>query len=166
MRRVATAAAATAMLMLPSCTRNAEVIEPKPEPSKATSTSASAVPEEPELPDQALNSTDEGAASFAYHWIRLFNFAAITGDIRELREVSSGCDPCLDYVSKLAAVPTSERPASAPWEVKSTRVHRDEKAADVRFEIETPDGSTEDLAFELSPLAPYEIRDLYVVEGR
>jgi hypothetical protein len=164
MRRVATAAAATAVLMISGCTSNAEVIEP--EPSEATSSSASATPEEPELPDQALTSTDEGAASFAYHWIRLFNFAAMTGDTRELRRVSSGCDPCLDYVSKLAAVPSGERPVSAPWEVNSTRVHRDGRAADVRFRIRIPDGSTEDLAFELSPLAPYEIRDLYVVEGQ
>lgn len=160
---VITAAAVTAVIVLSGCTRNAEVIEP--EPSRPTS-SASTAPKEPKLPDQASQSTDEGAASYAYHWVRLFNFAAMTGDTGELRKVSSGCSPCMDYASKLAAVPASERPASAPWEVTSTRVHRDRKAADVRFEIRIPDGSTEELAFELSPLAPYEIRDLYVVEGR
>lgn len=152
------AAAIAALLLAAACGGEPEVLEP--DPSRATATPSAA----PSVPAQSSEDTDEGAASFAYHWVELFNYASISGDTKSLEEFSSGCRACLDYAETIAALGPNERPTAAPWEVTATRVNRDSRASNVRFSLRIPDGSVEDIAFEMTAKPPFEIRRLYSVE--
>lgn len=152
-------AAIAALLLASACSGQPEVLEPDPT-AETTVPSVAAPP----LPEQANESTDEGAAAAAYHWVELFNHASTTGDVRPLRRYSRGCETCLEYTKKIAELPAADRPEGDPWKVEATNVNRDSSASDVRFSVKIPDGSTEDIAFELSSRAPYSITDLYFVE--
>jgi hypothetical protein len=152
-------AAAAALLLASACSGGPEILEPDP-----TATSDPSAVESPVMPKQASESSDEGAAAAAFHWIQLFNYASKTGDVEGLQRYSKSCNACLEYSETIASLSKDERPDSDPWQVKSTVVSRDEEASDVRFSVEIPGGTVEDVAFEMSPKAPYRIRDIYTVE--
>ena len=152
-------AAIAALLLASACSGQPEVLEP--DPTAPASSTPSATP--PPLPNQATESSDEGAASFAAYWIDLFNFASRTGDTSQLRKVSVGCKPCLEFASSAADLDAADRPSGDVWRIKATVVSRDEIASDVKFEIALLGGETSTVAFELSPSAPFAVTDLYRV---
>ncbi|WP_211208762.1 DUF6318 family protein [Aeromicrobium marinum] len=65
--------------------------EPEPTPS------STATP--PPMPDQARENTVEGAAAFVTYYVDVLNYAAVTGDVDELEELTDpSCEGCARYV--------------------------------------------------------------------
>jgi hypothetical protein len=51
------------------------------------------------MPAQASEDSPEGAAAFVKHYVDVFNYAAATGDVDELSELSSpDCEGCQKYI--------------------------------------------------------------------
>lgn len=49
---------------------------------------------------QAREDSPEGAAAFVYHYIKVLNYAAATGDVDELKRLSSpNCTGCARYIA-------------------------------------------------------------------
>lgn len=87
------ALAVSASLLIGSCTDDPEPIEPTP------SASAEPTPSPPELPESARKDTPAGAANFVRHWIDVSNYAAVTGDTSELKDLSDPrCRGCESYI--------------------------------------------------------------------
>ena len=85
--------AIAAMLLAASCTDDPEPIEPKP----SDSPNPSAAP--PEMPREAKANTPTGAANFVAYWVAVSNFAARTGNTKELRQISHrDCEGCRTYI--------------------------------------------------------------------
>lgn len=85
--------AVMALVLLSACSGDPEPREPAPSPSA----SPTATP--PDMPDLANEESDEGAAAFVAHYVDVFNFAATTGDVTRLRELSSSaCEGCSAYI--------------------------------------------------------------------
>lgn len=88
-----------AALILGGCTD-----DPAPrEPTKtASSPHPSSTLKPPVMPEQAKEDSPEGAAAFVTHWVAVFNYAAATGDVNELSNLSSpGCEGCQRYIDLL-----------------------------------------------------------------
>ena len=82
--------AIAAVLLLASCSDDPGPIEPT---ASAPATTA------PSPPAQAERDTPDGAASFVSYYIEVLNFAARTGDVSPLTELSSPrCDGCREYI--------------------------------------------------------------------
>jgi hypothetical protein len=85
--------AIAAVLLLASCTDDPKPIEPKA--TDATNPTAVA----PEMPREASENTPTGAANFVSYWVEVSNFAAHTGDTKELRRISdTKCQGCRTYI--------------------------------------------------------------------
>ncbi len=85
----------TAALLLSACSGEPEPKEPTTTPKPAPTSTATL----PAMPDQAKEDGANGAAAFAAHWIRVSNFAAETGDVEELKRLSSpDCEGCERYI--------------------------------------------------------------------
>ncbi|MET0821026.1 MAG: DUF6318 family protein, partial [Aeromicrobium sp.] len=62
----------------------------------ATTTPAVALPT---MPPQASEDSPEGAAAFVKHYVDVFNYAAATGDVKELSRLSApDCEGCQKYI--------------------------------------------------------------------
>lgn len=104
MKRLVVAKALLATLLVGACSGSPDVIEPAPrEPS-----SGSTPPEDLEPPVQpsvANEKTESGAATFADFWLRTSDYASWTGDLEQLRAISTqdcaGCSEYLDYYSAI-----------------------------------------------------------------
>ena len=86
-----------AALTLGACSSDPAPKEPEPSASTTSATPAVAVPT---MPPQASEDSPEGAAAFVKHYVDVFNYAAATGDVEELRRLSApGCEGCERYIS-------------------------------------------------------------------
>ena len=86
-----------AALTLGACSSDPAPREPEPSTSTTAATPAVAVPT---MPPQASEDSPEGAAAFVKHYVDVFNYAAATGDVDELRRLSApGCEGCERYIS-------------------------------------------------------------------
>lgn len=84
---------ATSLLVLVAGCTDPEPKEPKP------TTSATPTKTAPTMPAQAKENTPEGASAFVAYYIEISNYAASTGDVKELSRLSDArCDGCQKYV--------------------------------------------------------------------
>lgn len=84
---------AAALVLLAGCQGDPDVLEPDP----TTSPTPTATP--PEMPDQATEDSEEGAAAFVAHWIDVYNYALESGNTDELQALSSkDCEGCINYI--------------------------------------------------------------------
>lgn len=81
------------VLLLAGCTG-----EPEPKVPDATPTpTVTATP--PEMPEIAREESSEGATAFLQHYVEVLNHAATTGDVEELKRLSSSdCSGCQKYI--------------------------------------------------------------------
>jgi hypothetical protein len=85
-----------AALVLGAC--SSDPAPKEPDPTKAT-TAATPVRAVPIMPAQASEDSPEGAAAFVKHYVDVFNYAAATGDVKELSRLSApGCTGCQKYI--------------------------------------------------------------------
>lgn len=154
-----TVGAVALLLSLLSCSRAPEIRDPEVQPTPSSSTP----PTPPTVPAQARESTDEGAVAFASYWVDTFNYAAITGDEKTLRQLSRQCDSCLRFADSIRDLKPSERPEGPSWRIRSMVVSRDDVATDVKFGLVLLGGERSTVAFEMTPDAPFTITDLYRV---
>jgi hypothetical protein len=85
-----------AALVLSACSSDPAPKEPTGSP--ATSSTAPTRPV-PTMPAQASEDSPEGAAAFVKHYVDVFNYAAATGDVKELTRLSSpDCAGCQSYI--------------------------------------------------------------------
>ena len=71
----------------------------EPDPSKPTTPSATPAAALPTMPPQASEDSPEGAAAFVKHYVDVFNYAAATGDVKELSRLSApDCEGCQKYI--------------------------------------------------------------------
>ncbi|WP_144433725.1 DUF6318 family protein [Aeromicrobium erythreum] len=161
MREALTVGAVALLLPLLACSKTSEVREPEVEPTP----SSSQLPAPPTFPSQARESTDEGAVAFASYWVDAFNYAAITGDEKTLRQLSRQCDACTRFADSIGDLKPSERPEGPTWKIRSMVVSRDDVATDVKFDLVLLGGERSTVAFEMTPNAPFTITDLYRVKS-
>lgn len=84
------------ILTVGACSSEPTPKEPPRSPSTTAPTPADAAPT---MPAQASEDSPEGAAAFVNHYIEVLNFAARTGDVEELSDLSSpGCTGCQRYI--------------------------------------------------------------------
>ncbi|HUP99585.1 MAG TPA: DUF6318 family protein [Aeromicrobium sp.] len=100
MRRFALACAA--LLLLSACQTRPQPIEPtaaaSARPAPASATKGSTV-EPPGLPVITKRNDATGAANFVLYWVKVSNYAALTGDTELLREISApACEGCRRYI--------------------------------------------------------------------
>lgn len=87
------AALTCAVLLLAGCTG-----EPEPKAPEGTATpTVTAKP--PEMPAIAREQSSEGATAFLQYYVEVLNFAATTGNVDELKRLSSSdCSGCQKYI--------------------------------------------------------------------
>ncbi len=96
-------------LLLTGCSGDEPAAEP-PRPRAPTSpvTTTSPTPAPPELPAAARRNTKAGAIAFAHHYIELINFAANSGQTRDLHTVSqSQCHGCTGLMRSIRDIYSS-----------------------------------------------------------
>ena len=91
-----------ALMVLPACGGEPTPIEPTAKPS-GTNAGLSADPtstlKPPTLPTAAKRNDETGAANFVLYWVKVSDYAALTGDTDRLREISgSNCVGCRRYI--------------------------------------------------------------------
>ncbi len=159
-----------ALLTLAAC-RGPEPIEPTPSPEPTGTTTAAPDPTvtEPTLPDQARRNTPEGAAAFVGYWVKTFNYAARTGDIRPIERVSEDCNACRPYLESLEEVASQGDLATRDlWDLRRTLVTRNgavfEASATIRTRSSTG-AKVERIGFRLRPGDSPRVIDLYRIES-
>ena len=118
-----------AALVLGGCTGD-------PAPQEPTKTASSPRPSStlkpPVMPEQAKEDSPEGAAAFVTHWVAVFNYASLSGDIDSLSVLSaSGCEGCSHYLQLIRS--TYEAGGyfkGGEWKLDDIQVN---EARDVRF---------------------------------
>lgn len=84
------------ILAIGACSSEPTPKEPPRSPTPTATTPADAAPTPPA---QASEDSPEGAAAFVNHYIDVFNYAARTGDVEGLSEISSpDCTGCQRYI--------------------------------------------------------------------
>lgn len=85
--------AVMALVLLTACGGDPEPREPAPSPTVTP----------PEMPAQANEESDEGAAAFMNHFVRTLNYASATGQVAELERLSAEeCITCQNYITLYA----------------------------------------------------------------
>lgn len=124
--------ALAAVLLLGACSGDPSPKEPTETASKPTPTSTATLPA---MPDQAKEDSPEGAAAFVTYWVKVSNYAAATGDVKELSRLSSpNCEGCQSYIDLYRE--TYERGGyfiGGDWRLEEVNIAQ---AADVRY-VET-----------------------------
>lgn len=88
-------AAIAALLLASACSGQPEVLEP--DPTASTTPTSSLGP--PTMPDEAREDSESGAATFAYYWVSVSDFASLTGNVEELSRISAeSCGACSEYI--------------------------------------------------------------------
>jgi hypothetical protein len=147
-------------LLLGACSSDPAPKEPDPSrpTTNATTTPTVAVPT---MPPQASEDSPEGAAAFVKHYVDVFNYAAATGDVKELTAVSSGCTPCNEYAKDFSALQPSARPSGDAWQLGNVAVSTGTGNRTVQAAISSlGDASPYDLLFKLSAHPPYKVLDI------
>lgn len=95
---------AAALVLLAGCQGDPDVLEPDPTTSP-TPTAARPSASPPTASVQASEDSAEGAIAFAAHWLATSNFAAISGQTGELRQISDdSCRGCETYIQLYESV--------------------------------------------------------------
>lgn len=97
MRRLAVASAA--LVVLAACSGDPAPIEPKDPASSTASPRPTSTLTPPTLPKPAERKDATGAANFVLYWVKVSNYAALTGDTDLLRTISApDCEGCKRYI--------------------------------------------------------------------
>jgi len=156
--------AVMALVLLSACSGDPEPREPAPSPSA----SPTATP--PDMPDLANEESDEGAAAFVAHYVDVFNFAATTGDVTRLRELSSGCQACEGYADDFESIyAAGDYIKDDLWQLKDTAVSTNEAAIETNAIVEAPADSGRrdyEFIFELPTSPPYKVRRILLLEDQ
>ncbi|MGA8852057.1 MAG: DUF6318 family protein, partial [Aeromicrobium sp.] len=113
----------------------------------------------PTMPAQASEDSPEGAAAFVNYWIALVNFGAVTGNVKQLKATSRGCEPCTKLSGALASQEATERPTKKVWRPSSITPD----AVGARATVEVSEGELSqvyDLRFAITETLPYSVRDI------
>ena len=118
--------------------------EPAPkEPQKTTSPTPKSTATPPVMPAQAKEDSPEGAAAFVNYWVKSFNYASESGDVEELRRISSqSCEGCQKYVTLIET--TYEDGGyfrGGAWTSSKVEVERSSSKALVFVHIDAPPGT-------------------------
>lgn len=151
-----------ALLVLGACTSDPQPKEPEPSATTATPTTSP-----PSMPAQAKKDTPEGAAAFVKHYIEVFNYASRTGDVEELRRMSTRCDACSRYASEFEEIYKRGDQISAHlWTLKSLDLEQNSKANLVTANVEVDEGRLRryDFLFRLPARPPFEIQTITILE--
>lgn len=148
---------------------------PQPVPTSApTSASSGATP--PTMPAAALDDSHAGVTRFVRHYLDVLSYAALTGDVEELRRLSAPeCTSCTTYIDLFAdTYAAGGHFTGGEWSFKkaetryggvsyvTARVHT---AAGTQ-KLTAADASTATsakrtlLTFEVSPHQPRQIREI------
>jgi hypothetical protein len=90
-----------ALIVLSACDRAPTPIEPttKSSASSASPADTTSTLKPPELPAAAKRNDETGAANFVAYWVKVSNYAAVTGDVELLRSISTpNCVGCNRYI--------------------------------------------------------------------
>lgn len=170
MNRTGTAATAAALLLaLAAC--SGDDAEAGPTPSATTTASPAPTPSEkpPEMPEQAQAAFPEGAPAFTKYYVDVLNYAARTGDVSRLRELSGPrCAGCEEYIDGFDGV-RLDRDA-ALWELGNEVELHDVAGgkavvASVAALRDNNKRETVSLVFVVSSGKPRTIIDLYLRES-
>jgi len=148
------------VLVLAACSSDPAPREPDPPASSAPATPTVAAPT---MPPQASEDSPEGAAAFVKHYVDLFNYAAATGDVKELSDAAPNCDPCQKYARDLSSLRKSERATGKAWTLGDVSVADSDEGRSVLAEITVLDDSNSpyQLAFAVTREVPYAVVDIF-----
>jgi hypothetical protein len=147
-----------AALVLSAC--SSDPVPKEPAPTKATTATTPAVAV-PTMPPQASEDSPEGAAAFVKHYVDVFNYAAATGDVKELSRISSECRPCTEYAKDFSSLDPSSRPNGDAWKLGDVGVSTEAGNRRVQVSITSlGDDGPFDLLFELSSRPPFQVLDI------
>jgi hypothetical protein len=141
MRRLVLVGEALLVLSLAACSGAPEPIEPSAAASSAPRPRSTLTP--PPLPKQAERKDATGAANFVLYWVKVSNYAALTGDTALLRSISApdceGCNRYIDLYERTYAAGGYLRGASERLASVETEVGREETY--VRARMNSPTGA-------------------------
>lgn len=145
-RLVLTCTAFVVVGLISACSRTPEPIEPTGKASTATDASSAPRPSStltpPTLPKLAERNDATGAANFVLYWVKVSNYAALTGDTQLLREISapdcSGCNRYIELYEKTYESGGYIRGAGEHISNVATETGQDETY--VRAQVDSPKG--------------------------
>lgn len=115
----------------------------EPEPGATTTTAAAPSVALPTMPPQASEDSPEGAAAFVAHYVDVFNYAAATGDVDELRRLSDptcdGCERYADLYEKTYEAGGYFR--GGDWKIGELRLEADEATFYATTPVEVSEGT-------------------------
>jgi len=140
MRRLVLVGAA--LLVMAACSAEPAPIEPKASASPHTSPRPTSALTPPLLPKQAERKDATGAANFVLYWVKVSNYAALTGDTDLLRSISApdceGCNRYIDLYERTYAAGGYLRGASE--HLKSVETESGKSDTYVRARVTSPQG--------------------------
>lgn len=147
-------------LVLSAC--SSEPTPREPDPSKATTATTTPAVAVPTMPPQASEDSPEGAAAFVKHYVDVFNYAAATGDVKELSAISSDCRPCSEYAKDFSLLEPSSRPKGDAWKLGEVGVSTAAGNRRVQASISSlgDTAGTYELLFDLPAHPPFEVLDI------
>ncbi|MDQ3157250.1 MAG: DUF6318 family protein [Actinomycetota bacterium] len=149
----------TTALLFAGCTN-----EPEPKEPDATSkpTPTATVPS---MPAEAAAKPPEGAASFVTYYIKVFNYAAKTGDTSQMLKLSSNCEACSKYAKEFEGIHKRGDSVSKDlWKSSSSEVLLNKGSIEVIASVQTEeDGrlTQRNFGFTLPSLPPYNVAEIF-----
>jgi hypothetical protein len=151
-------------LVLSAC--SSEPTPREPDPSKATTATTTPAVAVPTMPPQASEDSPEGAAAFVKHYVDVFNYAAATGDVKELSRLSApDCEPCSRYADRFRDIyKAGDRIAEKLWTLSPGDVMVKHASRQVSVDVDVNEGRTKRyrFIFQLSDKAPFAVHDITI----
>ncbi|MBD8606106.1 hypothetical protein IFT73_04500 [Aeromicrobium sp. CFBP 8757] len=94
----------------------------EPDPTRSASAAPTPTASLPTMPPQASEDSPEGAAAFVKHYVDVFNYAAATGDVDELRSLAPKCASCMQYADDFERLDAKSRPSQDAWTLADVTV--------------------------------------------
>jgi hypothetical protein len=135
----------------------------EPDPTRSTTAAPTATP--PPMPDQAKEDSPEGAAAFVKHYVDVFNYAAATGDVKELSALSSpDCEPCTKYADEFKDIyDRGDRITAHLWTLDQKRVEVAHAVVTTRMKVDEGKIKSYRFRFVLAP-DPRAVEDITILE--
>lgn len=135
MIRRALAGILLAVMMLPACTGAKESADPSEEKTPA--------PTAPAMPEIAQDESAAGAEAFVRHYIDVLNYAAVTGETEELKQLAhDDCEGCRAYEKTFDEIYAADGfIRGAEWEITAVEQEQLETHVDVFVNIDIAEGT-------------------------
>ena len=164
MRRLVLACAVLACLT--GCSGRAQPIEPTN--SSASTSDGPAVPTPtstltpPTLPKQAESNDATGAANFVLYWVKAYNYAASTGDTREMRKHARDCKVCIGYANDFDGLSPRQYLAGDAWELADIKQAESPSGYEIDANVSAfGESHVYKLTFVLRNANPFELVHIY-----